>query len=224
IPHIVVGGRTLHGREEIETLRAALCAIEYPDDQLSLYATLRGPLFAFQDAVLFEYRSQHPLDYTRTPEDAEPKFAELVESLRFLRSLHRSRNSRPVADTVMRLLEHTRAFVNFMFRPSGEQVLANVLLIDELARAYDVSDGVSFRGFVEQLENDAERSQAMEAPTLEEGSEGVRMMTVHKAKGLEFPVVVLADPCAAARNNNATEYVDSRCSLAARALAGCAPR
>ena len=117
----------------------------------------------------------------------------------------------------------TLAFANFVFRPSGEQVLANVLLIEELARAYDVSEAVSFRGFVEQLERDAERSQAKEAPTLEEGSDGVRMMTVHKAKGLEFPVVVLADPCAALRNNTATEYVD-----AARdsrdAARGCAPR
>jgi ATP-dependent exoDNAse (exonuclease V) beta subunit len=224
IPHIVVGGRTLHGREEIETLRAALSAIEYPDDELSLYATLRGSLFTLPDALLFEYSSAHPLDYTKVPADIAPQFNELADALRFLRSLHRARNSRPVADTVMRLLEHTRAFVNFVFRPSGEQVLANVLLIDELARSYDISEGVSFRGFVEQLENDAERGQATEAPTLEEGSEGVRMMTVHKAKGLEFPVVILADLCAPLRNNNATQYVDSTRSLAAMALAGCAPR
>lgn len=224
IPHIVVGGRTLHGREEIETIRAALSAIEYPDDELSLYATLRGALFAFADSMLFEYRSAYPLDYTRMPPDASPQFNELIEALQFLRTLHRSRNARPVADTVMRLLEHSRAFVNFVFRPSGEQVLANVLLIDELARSYDVSDGVSFRGFVEQLESDADRSQATEAPTLEEGSEGVRMMTVHKAKGLEFPVVILADPCAPLRNNTATRYIDSTCSLAAMPIAGCAPR
>lgn len=224
IPHIVVGGRTLHGREEIETLRAVLSAIEYPDDELSLYATLRGSLFAFPDSVLFEYRSAYPLDYTKVPLEVPPQFSELTDILRFLRSLHRARNARPVSDTVMRLLEHTRAFVNFVFRPSGEQVLANVLLIDELARSYDLSDGVSFRGFVGQLENDAERGQATEAPTLEEGSEGVRMMTVHKAKGLEFPVVMLADLCAAMRNNNATQYVDSTRELAAMALAGCAPR
>lgn len=223
IPHIVVGGRTLHGREEIETMRAALSAIEYPDDELSLYATLRGPLFAFPDAALFEYRSAHPLDYTRTPDDVAPEFRDIYDAMGFLRALHRARNARPVADTVMRLLEHTRAFANFVFRPSGEQVLANVLLIEELARGYDVSDAVSFRGFVEQLERDAERSQAKEAPTLEEGSEGVRMMTVHKAKGLEFPVVVLADLCAAMRNNNATEYVDATRGLAAMPLAGCAP-
>jgi ATP-dependent exoDNAse (exonuclease V) beta subunit len=78
-------------------------------------------------------------------------------------------------------------------RPSGEQVLANVLQILELARQYEASGGLSFRGFVERLREQADRQEAPEAPILEEASEGVRLMTVHKAKGLEFPVVVLAD-------------------------------
>ena len=49
IHHLLVGGRAFHNREEIETLRAALMAIEWPDDQLSVFATLRGALFAIGD-------------------------------------------------------------------------------------------------------------------------------------------------------------------------------
>ena len=65
--------------------------------------------------------------------------------------------------------------------------------VGELARQYEAGGGLSFRGFVERLRDEAEETRAAEAPILEEGSDGVRMMTVHKAKGLEFPVVVLAD-------------------------------
>ncbi|MGH8189695.1 MAG: UvrD-helicase domain-containing protein, partial [Steroidobacteraceae bacterium] len=49
IRHLLVGGRAFHDRDEIETLRAALRAIEWPDDQLSVFATLRGALFAIGD-------------------------------------------------------------------------------------------------------------------------------------------------------------------------------
>ena len=58
---------------------------------------------------------------------------------------------------------------------------------------------MSFRGFVEELREQADGGQAAEAPILEEGSDGVRLMTVHKAKGLEFPVVILADMTAKLR-------------------------
>ncbi len=56
IPHVLVGGKTFHDREEVETLRAALAAIEWPDDELSVFATLRGALFAIGDEDLLEWR------------------------------------------------------------------------------------------------------------------------------------------------------------------------
>ncbi len=58
VPHLLVGGRSFHNRGEIETLRAALAAIEWPDDELSVFATLRGALFAIGDEELLEYRHQ----------------------------------------------------------------------------------------------------------------------------------------------------------------------
>src|SRR5207302_2830127 len=117
----------------------------------------------------------------------------IAEALRLLQQLHRGRNYRPVADTIGRLLAETRAHVGFILRPAGEQALANVLHVAELARQYEASGGISFRGFIDALREAAETTDAAEAPILEEGSDGVRLMTVHKAKGLEFPVVVLAD-------------------------------
>ena len=58
---------------------------------------------------------------------------------------------------------------------------------------------------------------------VEEGSEGVRIMTVHRAKGLEFPVVVLADITANATAQNPGRYIDSERGLCAVRLAGWSP-
>ncbi|HYZ84058.1 MAG TPA: UvrD-helicase domain-containing protein, partial [Bryobacteraceae bacterium] len=59
LPHVLVGSKSFHGREEIGVLRAALRAIEWPEDELSVFATLRGPLFAISDAVLLRFRNVH---------------------------------------------------------------------------------------------------------------------------------------------------------------------
>jgi ATP-dependent exoDNAse (exonuclease V) beta subunit len=226
--HLLVGGKSFHDREEIETLRAALTAIEWPDDELSVFATLRGALFAVGDEELLEY---HRLaggfrPFQRLAE--MPSGLEAVrDALEVLRSLHARRNTRPVADTVAELLTVTRAHVGFVLRPAGEQALANVLHVGELARQYEREGGMSFRGFVERLRDEAGGGQAAEAPILEEGSDGVRLMTVHKAKGLEFPVVVLADITCKLTPNEVSRHVDlanERCAIRLGGYYGWAPK
>jgi ATP-dependent exoDNAse (exonuclease V) beta subunit len=98
-----------------------------------------------------------------------------------------------------------------------------VLHVAELARRYEAEGGISFRGFIDELREQAEDGQAGEAPILEEGSDGVRIMTVHKAKGLEFPVVVLADITAKLQPSAASRYLDPASGTCAVRLAGCSP-
>jgi ATP-dependent exoDNAse (exonuclease V) beta subunit len=224
--HLLVGGRAFHGREEIETLRAALGAIEWPDDQLAVFATLRGALFAISDEDLLEYRHAHASAFHpfRIPPTLPDHLQPIAEALRTLAELHGRRNRRPVAETITRLLAATRAHVGFALRRAGEQVLANVLHVAELARQYEMSDGISFRGFIDALQQAAEDGQATEAPIVEDGSNGVRLMTVHKAKGLEFPVVILADMTAKIAPSEASRHVDAGRGLCALRIGGWSPR
>jgi ATP-dependent exoDNAse (exonuclease V) beta subunit len=225
IHHLLVGGKAFHDREEIETLRAALTAIEWPDDQLSVFATLRGALFGIGDEELLEYRHLggrfHPFHRS---EGLPERLAPIGEALELLARLHRARNRVPIAQTVTTLLDETRAHVGFVLRPAGEQALANVLHVAELARSYEISGGTSFRGFVEALHLEATAGAAAEAPILEEGSDGVRLMTVHKAKGLEFPAVILADITARLTPFEAGRHIDASRRLCAIRLGGWSPR
>ena len=226
LPHLLVGGRSFHDREEVQTVRAALAAIEWPDDELSVFATLRGSLFAIRDDLLLEYRHRytrfHPF---RGPTESVPEgLLPVTDALGTLRELHRGRNRRPVAETVELLLRKTRAHVAFALRPSGEQVLANVLHICELARKYESLGGLSFRGFVEGLQEGADAAETGEAPIFEEGGEGIRIMSVHKAKGLEFPVVILADITAKISSSYPSRHIDAPRCMCAIPLAGCEPR
>ena len=225
IPHLLVGSKSFHSREEVETLRAALTAIEWPEDELSVFAALRGSLFAIPDNLLLRFHHEvgklHP--FHAPPENLDQDFKPIAEALRLLADLNRERNRRPIADTVNSLLEATRAHAGFALRPAGHQVLANVYRIADLARSFELSGGVSFRGFVEELDAQSEKAESAEAPVLEEGAEGVRLMTVHAAKGLEFPIVILADMTAHIAAGDPDRYVDARQRLCATRLLRCAP-
>jgi ATP-dependent helicase/nuclease subunit A len=109
-------------------------------------------------------------------------------------------------------------------RPGGEQALANVMHVAELARQYEARGAVSFRGFVEELLQAEESGKQSEAMIYEEGSEGVRMMSVHRAKGLEFPIVVLADITCSIAHDDPDRYVDAEQGLCAVKLAGWMPQ
>ena len=224
VPHLIVGGKSFHEREEVDAVRTALTAIEWPDDGLSVFAALRGPLFAVAEEELLawhaRYRGFRPF---HVPDDVPAELVAVAEALRTLCELTRLRNHRPIAETVSRLVEVTRAHAGFVLWRGGEQVLANVLQIAELARRYEADGGLSFRGFVDELRDAAERAPAPEAPILEEGTDGVRLLTVHKAKGLEFPVVILVDIGGKLSRDTAQRYLDSTRGLAAITLAGWTP-
>jgi ATP-dependent exoDNAse (exonuclease V) beta subunit len=207
-------------------VRNALYAIEWPDDELSVYATLRGPFFAVGDDALLAFRHQFArLSPLRSFEDAELNALtrEVKDALAVLGRLHRGRNRRPIADTLAQLLEATRAHAGVAIWPTGEQALGNLLRVLDLARRFEAAGATSFRSFVMRLEEEAERGGAAEAPVVEEGTDGVRIMTVHKAKGLEFPVVILVDPTAPPTSRQPSRYIDPEKKLWAMPLAGCSP-
>jgi len=243
VPHVLVGGRSFHEREEVEALRNALAAIEWPDDELSVFASLRGPFFALGDDALLAYRRRmRPTPDARSaksaplgrlhslrPHDDETRAAfeaperEVADALEILGGLHRTRNRRPIAETLSELLSAVRAHAGVAIWPTGEQALANCLRVIDLARRFERRGAPSFRAFVNHLEREAERGEAQDAPVVEEGTEGVRIMTVHKAKGLEFPVVILADPTASRAPRNPSRHIDPAAGLWAEPLCGCTP-
>jgi ATP-dependent helicase/nuclease subunit A len=227
IAHLLVGSKSFHRREEVGTLRTALRAIEWPDDELSVFAVLRGSLYAVPDNTLLKFRNAHGRFHPMRdlPDDLDAEFAPIHDAFQALRELHKRRNYRPIADTIHELLEATRAHAGFAFRKGGERVLANVFRLTDLARSFEASGAAtSFRAFVEYLDAEYESGDTGEAPVLEQEGRGVKLMTVHKAKGLEFPVVILADLTAKLTGpQGGDRYCDTERHLCAQRLLWCAP-
>jgi len=186
----VVGGKYFYRRQEVQQLLAVLQSIDNPNDKVAMVAALRSPFFGVSDEDLFLFHARGAaLNYL---EEAHGTALELPFSL--LRELHGMRNQASVAVVLKRLYEATSGLVLFLLKPQGEQRVANLMKIGDVARALDERGMLSFRGFVRWLsEREEEEAEEEEPPTLERGDNFVRVLTIHRAKGLEFPVVILAD-------------------------------
>ena len=95
---------------------------------------------------------------------------------------------------VEEVLARTHVLETFLLLPQGEQRVANLMKVVTLARALEESGILTFRAFVHWLRDmEEEAVDEAESPTVEEGDDVVRIMSIHAAKGLEFPIVVIPD-------------------------------
>jgi ATP-dependent helicase/nuclease subunit A len=174
----------------VQQLLAVLQAIDNPNDKVALVAALRSPFFGISDEELFLFHAGGGnLNYLQDVQGTA-----LEQSFCLLQELHRKRNQASVAALLKRLYEATSGLVLFLLKPQGEQRVANLTKIGDVARALDERGTLSFRGFVRWLsERREEEAEEEEPPTLERGDNFVRLLTIYRAKGLEFPVVILAD-------------------------------
>ena len=188
IPFEATGGRNLPQRAEIQALRTVLAAVDNPHDGMSVVGALRSPFFGCSDEELLRHRLDGG-DFDYTASGSSEKHVE--SCLALLCELHRERCRRVPSDTLSRIFETTAGLRVFALKPHGESRVANLLKILDMARALESGGSVSFHRLVRELSRLEELRLGEDDSVLDEESDAVRLMTFHKAKGLEFPVVIL---------------------------------
>ncbi len=205
-------------------MRAALAAIEWPDDELSVFATLKGSLFAIDDAHLLEFRqSVRRSSSLPDSQGARRQFRSGARADRRSRPTHLTPDCRcaaAAAGAASRAAitvpwptrsaacwpRRARTSASFSGRPASRRLPTCCTWPSWRASTRRAAASRS-AGSSTSCGRRPSR-EAAEAPILEESSDGVRLMTVHKAKGLEFPVVILADMTCRLSRSDASRYLD----------------
>jgi ATP-dependent helicase/nuclease subunit A len=195
VPYRLVGGKEYFARDEVQALTAVLRAIDNPADRLAVFTALRSPFFGFSDADLWPLvASGGTLNYLAPlPDDARNRDL-LAPAWEALTRLHRLRRIAPPSDVLMALFQRTRALAGFRLRRGGDQALANLWKTVDLARAYEAAGPATLRTVVRFLEEERRAgTDEGDSPVGEQAGAQVEVVTVHRAKGLEYPIVVLGD-------------------------------
>jgi ATP-dependent helicase/nuclease subunit A len=190
IPYRVESRSLVYGTQEVRDLLSVLRAIDDPTDEVALIAALRSPAFACADDDLLRYRQAGGhWDYRREPSAGGPVAAALAS----LRSFHERRWWMPISGLVETVIRERRLFeLAFAHRRPRERWQRLRFALDQ-ARAFAEAGGRTLRQFIEWAERQAiEGTRVIETVVPEPDDDAVRIMTIHAAKGLEFPIVVLA--------------------------------
>ena len=209
----VVGGRGYWSQQQVADVCALVATIANPLDDRALFGALASPACAAAPDTLWLLRAaagqrRHVwpaleraggageaelADPECLEQIPEPELAVLREFVETLGSLRERAPRLSLGGLVEAAVTETGYDLAVLMRPSGEARFANVRKLARLATEFEAREGRDLRGLLDFLTERGESDAESQAATAVEGHDGVRIMTVHNAKGLEFGVVAVPD-------------------------------
>jgi ATP-dependent exoDNAse (exonuclease V) beta subunit len=209
VPTYVIGGRGYWAHPQVVDLVAYLRALANPRDEEALYTVLASPLVGVSvDALVVVAAAGRAGD--RDPwwviREPEGRFDELragdLSKLTAFAEWFAGERAAAARSGIEQCMERAVALTGYdlavLAMPGGQRRLANVRKLMRLAREHEAAFGSGLREFLEVVEarsgeGGPSGSRESEAPVEGEALDAVRLMTIHRAKGLEFDIVCVAD-------------------------------
>ena len=182
-------GTDLLQTREVETLRSLLQAVQNPRQDIPLLSILASPVFGFTADDLAKIRAGQTKGsfYDALLDSQEPKAAEF---LRVLNVLRREARYSTLTGLLEKTLAQTRMDSLFAAMPGGETRTENLQTFFQYACDFENGTHRSLAAFLDHLDRMQERGLVVTGGA---GGDCVSIMSIHKSKGLEFPVVFLCN-------------------------------
>ena len=192
LPVEVSGGAAFAKSAAVTGLSDLLKALSDPDDGPAVVGILRGPLFGLSDRELFRHR-RNGGGFLVTVSDLAHVASPVGDALRSLRTMYDWTRRLPAPAAVERILEATGLLaLTTASSPGGAEAGDLLHAVDRIRQVTE--EGGTLADAAEALIEDLESTEVESVPLEPGRSDVIRVMNLHKAKGLEAPVVFLADP------------------------------
>jgi ATP-dependent helicase/nuclease subunit A len=195
IAYITDGEKHFYRRQEIIDLVNLFRVIDNPHDTIALVGILRSPLGGMADRDLLALRQIEGLDYQQRERLSawnHPQAGMVRRLYGRLAELRQLAPLRPVPDAIDLIFERLPILELAAASLHGEQAVANLRKIRDMAETLADRPHLTLTGFVDlMMTRVSEQPDEAESALAEESLDAVRVLTIHKAKGLEFPVVIL---------------------------------
>ncbi len=198
IPTYLIGGRGYWSSPQVMDMVAYLRALANPRDERALYHLLASPLVGLtMDALVLVAAGRREGNFDEPDGLAGEDARRLREFREWFERERRLVGRVAIEQLIERALISTGCDLAMLALPGGERRFANVRKLMRLAREYEQRSGRDLRGFLNLVSLRAAGGRVdakeSEAPVEGEALDAVRLMTIHRAKGLEFEIVVVAD-------------------------------
>jgi ATP-dependent exoDNAse (exonuclease V) beta subunit len=199
----------VYSTREVRDLLAAVRALADPTDQLSLVTALRSVVFGCGDDDLVTYRLEHHGAWSLlAPLTDLPADHPVVEALGYLRDLRAQLPWLAPSEVLDRIVRDRRLFELGYAQARPRDLWRRLRFVIDQARAWSAAQGGTLRQYVEWARMQASESARVAETILPEtDDDSVRIMTVHAAKGLEFPIAILSGMTTASRGARARVQV-----------------
>jgi ATP-dependent helicase/nuclease subunit A len=194
IRYVVEGERHFYAAKEIIDAVNLLRAVENPHDRLALVGVLRSPLGGLTDLQIYQLHRQNRLDYRDSARLAGNDFpVTLAQLYQALTRLNVETRTLPIGAAVDRIFSALPVELLAACHFHGEQAVANLAKLRRQAEQLGREGLTTLKQAVRQLEQRVlDVKDEGESVLAEENLDAVRIMSIHKSKGLEFPIVILA--------------------------------
>ena len=202
VPYRAETSSLVYSSREVRDLLMTLRAVDDPTNTLALVSALRSSVFGCGDDDLFRFHVEHDGRWSLTAETPPtlPADDPVVAAIAFLRELHRARLWSAPSELLERVVRERGVIEVGALTGRFRDVARRVRFLIDQSRAYSDAVGGTLRDYVAWAEmQGAEGARVVESVVPETDDDAVRIMTVHGAKGLEFPIVVCSGMTTAAQ-------------------------